>query len=105
MIYLAAPYNDYDSDIVSDRMEKIYKLISDLMKKDIFIVSPLFMHEILIRHDLPTAYTYWEKYCMGLLKRCDGMIVYKLEGWETSGGVLSEIAFCKTNNIPITYID
>ena len=31
------------------------------------------------------------------------IIVYKLEGWEKSTGVLAEIEFCKQNNIKVIY--
>lgn len=104
MIYLAAPYSHPDKEIVQARMESIYRVMSTYMKKGEHILTPLFMHEVVLRHNLPDDFVYWGKYCLDLLKRCDKMVVLTLPGWEFSNGVHKEIAFCNENNIPVEYI-
>ena len=94
-----------NKDVIHDRMEKIYKIIGDYIKNDVHIITPLFMHEVVIRHEMPGHYRFWEKYCLNLLKLCDKMIVLRLEGWESSRGIAAEIEFCHNNGIPIEFIN
>src|SRR5665811_906609 len=94
MIYLAAPYNDRCKVVIQDRMEKIYSVIGRYTKEGIHVTTPLFMHEVVTRHDIAGDYAFWEKYCLNMLKRCDKMIVLRLDGWLVSRGVTAEIAFC-----------
>ncbi len=105
MIYLAAPYNDYDKAVIQDRMEKIYSVIARYTKEGTHVITPLFMHEVVTRHEIAGDYVFWEKYCLNLLWRCDKMLVLRLEGWDTSRGVLGEIEFCEKHNILVEYID
>lgn len=104
MIYLAAPYSHPDKDIVQTRMEKIYAVMAQYMSKGEHIFTPLFMHEVVLRHDLPDDFEYWGNYCLDHLKRCDKMIVFQLPGWEYSKGVSHEILFATKNNIEIEYL-
>ncbi len=38
---------------------------------------------------------------MEFLKRCDGLIVLTLPGWEKSGGVAAEIPVFKDQGLPV----
>jgi hypothetical protein len=105
MIYLASPYNDWSKVVIQDRMEKIYSVIGRYTKEGIHVTTPLFMHEVVTRHDIAGDYAFWERYCLNLLNRCDKMFVLRLKGWDTSRGVTAEIAFCAEHNIPVEYID
>lgn len=104
MIYVASPYYNPSSEVIQERMEKIYKFIGEYIKLGIHVITPLFMHEVAVRHNLDGTYAFWDKYCLDLLKRCDKMIVLCLDGWKESRGVNAEIEFCEANNIPIEYI-
>ena len=104
MIYLAAPYSHYNPEVVQSRMEKIYSLMAQYMKKGEHIFTPLFMHEVVIRHDLPNDFRYWGAYCLDHLKRCDKIIVFQLSGWESSRGVSEEILFAIKNHIEVEYL-
>lgn len=104
MIYLAAPYNHPDKAVIQERMEKIYDTIHNHIKDGTHIITPLFMHEICLRHEIAGDYLFWEKFCLNLLKRCDKMYVLCLDGWDKSRGVLAEIEFCDKNSIPVHYI-
>jgi hypothetical protein len=97
MIYLASPYNHRDKAVIQARMEQIYAVIGKYTKEGTHVITPLFMHEVVIRHDIAGDYMFWEAYCLNLLKRCDKMIVLCLYGWDTSRGVTAEIEFCKAN--------
>lgn len=105
MIYLAAPYSDPDPEVIQDRMEKIYSVMGEFMKEGRHVVSPLFMHEIAVRHNLDNTYEYWEKYCLDMLKRCDEMIVLCLPGWTESRGVAGEMLHCKNSGRKVTFME
>lgn len=104
MIYIAAPYNYADRSITQKRIDTVYSVMARLMKEGHYVVSPLLMHEVVIRHDLPNEFEYWREYSINMLKRCDKLIVLMLDGWDTSTGVLAEIEYAEQNNIPVEYI-
>lgn len=71
-----------------------------------FILSPIVHgHEMVIRHQVPGDWAYWNNYCRLTLSKCDRMYVFMLDGWEESNGVQGEIAIAKELNIPIEYIE
>ena len=105
MKYLAAPYSDPDPTVVQERMEQVYYYLSRFIIAGEHVLTPLAMHEPVIRYEMDGAYSFWSTYCLDLLKRCDSMVVLKLKGWETSRGVQAEIDFCKDNHIPVSYVE
>ena len=86
-------------------MEILYSVMNGYISRGEHVITPLFMHEVVIRHTMKDDYEYWEPYCLNLLKRCDKMVVVKLDGWERSRGVAEEIKFCTANDIPVEYIE
>lgn len=103
MIYIAGPYWHQDPDIIDDRMRVVYGVMANLMRDGHHCISPMLMHSVVVRHNLPNDFDYWGEYSYNLLRRCDKMIVLTLQGWDISRGVKAEIDFCKENNIPIEY--
>jgi hypothetical protein len=104
MIYIAAPYGHEDPNVVDGRMTMVYAVMASLMRKGVHCVTPLFMHEVVVRHQLDGSFAFWEEYCFDILQRCDKMVVLKLQGWDVSRGVQAEIKFCEEHNIPVEYI-
>lgn len=105
MIYLAGPYYHNDPTIIQARMEIMYEILAYFMKREIYCSSPMLMHAVVKRHNLPNNFEYWDKYSYNLLKGAEGMFVMTLEGWETSRGVRKEIEFCIKNKIPVFFLD
>ncbi len=106
LTYIAAPYSHEDPEVVKQRMEIIYGVMAFFSKeKNMHVTTPLFMHELVERRPMPSDFEFWQTYCLNLLKRCDRMVVLKIDGWEKSSGVAGEIEFCKMNNIPVDYWD
>jgi len=105
MIYLAAPYYHKNSDITQERMEKVYAVASELMLRGRHVTTPLFMHEVVDRFELPGDFEYWKAYCFDILKRCDEMHILCLPGWAESRGIKAEIEFCREHNIPIVNVE
>ena len=105
MIYIAAPYNHIDKTVIQSRMELIYRIMGEHIMRGEHVVTPLFMHEVATRYELPGDYIFWERYCLNMLRRCDKMIILCIDGWKESRGVTGEIEFCKANNIPIEFLE
>lgn len=103
LIYVAAPYAHPDAKIVQSRMTSLYSVMNIFSQRGLHVITPLFMHEIVIRHAMKDDYAYWEQYCLNMLKRCDAMYVILLDGWAASRGVAEEIEFCVKHAIPVTY--
>ncbi|HET8688460.1 MAG TPA: DUF1937 family protein [Methanosarcina sp.] len=105
-VYVAAPYTHDVEDVVLERIELIYNAMAFLSKeRGLHVTTPLFMHELCLRRPMPGDYAFWQTYCLNLLKRCDRLIVLKLEGWEESKGVKEEIRYCIENNIPYEFFE
>lgn len=105
MIYLAAPYNDRNPQVVNDRMHLVETVLALLSRDGKHAFSPLLMHYVLDKGvDLPSGFEFWDSLCFDFLKRCDEMIILTLPGWDTSRGVQAEINFCVEHDIPFTYM-
>ncbi len=104
--YLAAPYSSSTKEQTNELIKQFCIVDGKLSANEIIAVSPLHKH-LLFMHDvdLPSDWSYWKKYCVSLLHRCDYMIVIKLPGWDISEGVTAEILIAKSLNTKIVYID
>lgn len=104
LIYIAGPYYHRHQSFIDNRMEAVYAHAAKLMREGHHSCSPMLMHEVVKRHDLPNNFEFWSDYSFNMLKRCDEMHILMLDGWSTSKGVLAEIKFCSQNMIPFEFI-
>lgn len=105
MIYLAAPYNHKDPEIVEGRMRLVNKQLAYLNMKGEMAFSPLMLHYCLKENELPSSYLFWRDYCRAFIKMCKEVHVLTLPGWDFSEGVLDEINFAIELGIPVIYIE
>lgn len=106
MIYVAAPYNHKQPEIIAYRIEQVERVLATLNSQGKMAFSPLLMHHCQNKGvNLPSSFEFWNEFCTFLLKGCSEMIVLCLEGWEDSEGVSAEIKFCSQNGIPISFQD
>lgn len=104
--YLAAPYSHRDPVVTESRMKLFAKCDAVLMARGIFTVSPLLKHLVRTHvNDMPGDWKFWSDYSEVLLRKCNSVIVLKMDGWEVSTGVQGEIALAKKHSIPIQYVD
>ena len=47
----------------------------------------------LVRYGLPGEWSFWQPLAREYLRRCDELVVLRIEGWEESEGVRAEIEF------------
>lgn len=104
MIYVAGPYYHADAAVIERRMELVYTLLAQLTARGNNVVTPMLMHAVVLRYDLPNNYEYWGKLSEDLLSRCDEMVVLKTEGWDKSMGLMAEIKLCEAKGIPYRFV-
>ena len=56
LIYIAAPYAHPDASVVQARMEEIYITMGMFIQAGKHVITPLAMHEVVIRHDMEDDY-------------------------------------------------
>ena len=106
MIYLASPHYDPDEVVRELRYEQAMKATARLLCEGKWVYSPIVhYHEIARKHGLPNGFSFWKEYDEHMLGLAEAMYVLRLEGWNTSRGIASEIGFATKNQIPIYYID
>lgn len=104
MIYISAPYNHSDLNVIEERMSVVYSKFAELMLQGEIPVSPLLAHSVVISHSVPSSSEFWERYSITLLSKCDKMMVLQLEGWKESTGVAYEIKYAREHNIEIIFV-
>ena len=106
MIYLACPYSHYSGTVRNNRFLSATHAAVYLMevhKEAVF--SPIThshpMNELGISGDFAT----WIEMDLSILSLCSKLVVLKLDGWEKSIGVATEILEAQRLSISIEYLD
>ena len=102
LYFIACPYSDPDSNVVEMRFQACTQYAAELALKGIATYSQITMthpiNQYLASQGQKVA---WSEIDMEFLKRCDGLIVLTLAGWEKSGGGAAEIQFFKDKGLPV----
>lgn len=107
MIYLASPYSHTEASVREDRFHKICAIAGKLMEDGNVIFCPIAMgHPIACAYpSLPTDWEYWKRFGTEFLYASDKLLVAMMDGWDSSAGVIGEIAIAKEMGIPIHYLE
>src|ERR1035437_2603648 len=101
LIYLASPYTHKSKKIVHERFEKVLELTARLIRKGLFVFSPIaYGHVMAGKNKLPTDSKYWLEFDEKIISKCDKLIVFKINGWKESNGVQAEIKIANKYKIP-----
>jgi Domain of unknown function (DUF1937) len=108
MIYLASPYTHDERAVRQARARLAARAAAWVMYRcGDHVYSPI-AHGSALEPHLPTKlavdHDFWMRHCLNMLKRCDSLLVYCIEGWKESKGVQMEIEYAKTATIPIQYM-
>jgi hypothetical protein len=104
--YLAVPYTHAHAVIREERYQKVNSMAAHLIALGWHIFSPIsHTHSIAADNDLPLGWDYWQEYDRAILEICTHLIVYTLDGWNTSAGVRGEMAIAQELSLPILYVD
>lgn len=103
LIYLASPYTHPSVVLRQSRAMRIAQVAAQLVKKGLFVYSPvLHGHEIdKWGDDIP--YQYWIDLGLKMLNRCDSLYVVLLPGWKDSKGIQKEVDFAIQMQKPVYY--
>lgn len=107
LVFISSPYSNPDENIKEENYKKVAKYATFLCKSGITAISPIVYGHELLKNDksMSSDWSFWENFCLNLMKKCDEIHVLKLNGWEKSVGVREEIEFANTQNINIVYVD
>lgn len=94
--YIASPYTHQNQAVRNDRFRDAMKFTAALMKLEIPCYSPIVhCHELANTYELPTTFEYWIKMNHAMIDVSLGVVVLKIDGWDTSKGVTDEIEYAK----------
>lgn len=106
VIYIASPYTHPDPNVIEDNFKKVAELSAELCSIGMVVLSPIvYGHTLVGFKEMPIDWGFWNNFCLSLLKKCDEIWVYKMDGWNKSRGVAEEIEYAVKNNIPIRYLE
>jgi hypothetical protein len=105
--YLASPYSHPDSGTRLGRYFSACAAAARLMLSGRVIYSPIAhthpISDFMDEHD--TDFDFWMRQDLPLLAAASKLVVLRLEGWNKSKGVQTEIKFAEAHGIPIEFID
>lgn len=82
------------------------QVCASLISAELFPYSPIVhCHEMAQRYALPTAFEFWKRYNMDMLRRADQFFILDILGWKESIGVTAEHDFARRAGIPCFMCD
>jgi hypothetical protein len=98
LYYLASPYSKYPDGMVA-AFEDISCIAARLIGEGYKLFSPIaHSHPIALYGKLDQlSHDLWLALDEAIMQKCDGIIVAKMDGWETSYGVTWEIDWFRKN--------
>lgn len=106
LYYLASPYSHEDPKIIEQRYELANKVAYQLIIKGYTMIEPISMNHVkALKYDMPKDFKFWQTRDTLLISRCDGVIVAMIDGWAESKGVVAEIEFAESLELPVYYWD
>ena len=103
-IYLASPYSSPDEVTRNDRVELASSIAARLMEEGYVVFSPITHgHSVAdhLHHRNVHSHEFWMGQCLPMLEASDCMMILPIDGWRESRGIAEELAFARSNDIPI----
>jgi hypothetical protein len=117
LIYFATPYTcqGRKSLTVRERIEgERFRVVTEvsilLFKRGLVFYSPITQShtqkQIAIGMGLTLGgdFSFWSKFDLAILSFCTDLYVLKVSGWDTSEGVLGEMAEARRLRLPISFV-
>ena len=104
--YLASPYSHHDPKVVEYRFKETAYMAAQLMAQRRYVFSPIAMcHPMAFsKCQLPGDFEFWNEFDIIMIKLCDYLIIFPLDGWTKSSGIREEVKIAKKWNKPIFVI-
>jgi len=108
LVYLATPYSldgKANAKERQKRYEQVTRCANILFRSGLNVYSPITMHHNILKHK-PIKMTTrdWLQLDFEYLRHSIMLFVLKLDGWDKSLGLLSEVEYAKNLKIPICHI-
>lgn len=103
--YLAAPYSHENFKIKQLRHEIVNQVAHDLIQTGVYVYSPLTHNVPLAQLGIYGDWRTWSVFDHEMLRRCDRLIVLRLDGWQHSLGVKAEIECAQSLGKEIQWLD
>lgn len=107
-IFVAGPFNHPDQKVMDYRTKTIAEYCVKIFNEGNFPVSALLSGLSFAKYSclpVPTDTETWRAFSKAYVKGCDEVHVLKVDGWETSSGLETEVQTAKAENIPVLYFD
>lgn len=106
LAYLAVPYSDPNPAVREERFQAANSAAARLFQQGRQVYSPIsHSHPITLAGKLPEQFSFWAKFDLDMLARCEELLVLRLPGWRDSVGVTAEIAAAREYGIPVKFLD
>jgi Domain of unknown function (DUF1937) len=104
MIYLASPYSHPDPLVREARFDAACRATAALIGAGQVVFSPIVHGHPLVRFGMPTDWSFWQRFDVEYLRRCDEVVVLQIEGWRESGGGRAEIEVARGLGKRVQYL-
>ncbi len=105
MIYLASPYSHPEATVRASRFRATCQAAAKLIQQGHLVFAPIAHSHPMTEFGLPPDWRFWERHDVEFLRRCNELVVLKLDGWRESRGVQAEIDLALEMDLPIRYLD
>lgn len=104
--YLATPYSRYRKGIATAFVEACQQAAL-LLGHGVSAYSPIaHTHPVAIHGGLdPYDHSTWLPFDEKIMTHCDGLIVCKMDGWDSSVGIAHEVDWFATRGHPVVYME
>ena len=106
MIYIASPYTHMKEFMRHQRYIMATHAVAHYSAQGVLCYSPVVhFHNVAMMHDLPKDFHFWEEINYGMLRLATQLCVLKIDGWDTSFGVMKEIEYAERIGVSIIYLE
>ena len=105
LIYLATNYSDPDPTVMERRFKNITRYASILILEGAAVYSPVTQSHPLREFGLIEDFEFWRNQDLTILRKSSSLVVYQQAPWQTSNGLVAEVADAREHDIPITFLD
>lgn len=104
MIYLASPYSSPIEGAAQLRFEKAQRFAAHCLSQNIHVFSPIvYAHELAALSGMRTDAQFWARFNIDMIRYCEALFIYCIQGWDQSKGIKLELNLAKTLSIPVAY--
>ena len=101
IIHIASPHTHADQELREARLLAARVVTGDLIEKGVAAFSPIVYSRSLAESCDTAPVDGWYEFDLHFLALAEGMTILELPGWESSPGILLELAFAKARDIPV----